>query len=107
MVIITTDGLENASREFNYKKIKELIEKQKESGWEFVFLGANIDVYQEAHRFGISEDMVAEYNCDSEGISVNYAALNKVVNSFRVNGKADKNWHEDIDKDLAKRKNKK
>ena len=107
MVIITTDGLENASQEFNYSKVKTLIEKQKEVGWEFIFLGANIDVYQEAQRFGINKDMAVEFINDADGINVNYESLNKAVHSYRVNGRVESNWREDVDKDLSKRKNKK
>ena len=107
MVVITTDGLENASREFNYQKVKTLIEKQKELGWEFIFLGANIDVYQEAHKFGINPDMAVEYCCDVQGVAVIFDAINKAVKNYRKAGKVGQDWRKDIDEDLAKRKPKK
>lgn len=82
--IITTDGMENASRRYNYAKVKNMVERQKEKyGWEFLFLGANIDAIKEASRFGISASRAVEYTCDSMGMSLNYQVLSKTVSKMR------------------------
>lgn len=78
--IITTDGMENASNRYTYKKIKEKVEHQKEKyGWEFIFLGANIDAVEVAGRFGINEHHAVNYECDSEGTKLNYDVLGEAV----------------------------
>ena len=84
LFIITTDGYENASSRYGYDDIKKMIERQKEKyGWEFLFLGANIDAIGEAKRFGISEACAVNFECDSQGTAVNYSALNKAVSKVR------------------------
>lgn len=84
LFIITTDGQENSSRRYSYEKVKHMVERQKEKfGWEFLFLGANIDAIAEAKRFGIKEDRAVNYHCDSEGTAVNYAVLSKTVSNVR------------------------
>jgi len=70
--IITTDGLENSSREYTYGKVRKMIEAKKECGWEFLFLGANIDAVEEAGKIGIRADRSVTFENDSEGISLNY-----------------------------------
>lgn len=80
MVIITTDGMENSSRHYSYEKVKEMIGRQKEKhGWEFLFLGANMDAVEVAGRFGISASRAVTYECDSEGTQVNFQALGQAV----------------------------
>jgi len=80
MFVITTDGMENASREYSYDKVREMIERQKEKyGWEFIFLGANIDAVETAARFGISAGRAANYHADSEGIQLNYKAVKERI----------------------------
>ncbi|MBO4311059.1 MAG: VWA domain-containing protein [Lachnospiraceae bacterium] len=82
--IITTDGMENASKKYNYSKIKNMVERQKEKyGWEFLFLGANIDAIKEAGRFGISASRAVEYKCDSAGTQLNYKVLSETVSKMR------------------------
>ncbi|MCL2060919.1 MAG: VWA domain-containing protein [Oscillospiraceae bacterium] len=84
MFVITTDGMENASRKYNYCKIKSMIEHQKsKNGWEFVFLGANIDAVDVANRFGVDKNRAQNYHNDSEGIALNYAVVSEAVKSYR------------------------
>ena len=102
--IITTDGYENASHEYSYGSLKKLIEKKKEEGWEFIFLGANIDAAATAGRFGVNADRSANFHNDAAGIEVNYEAITKAVGSFRKQAKLDADWSEEIARDYAKRK---
>lgn len=100
--VITTDGEENSSREYTYPKIKKLIGKKKEEGWEFIFLGANIDAISTAGRMGIAEECAANYVCDSVGTAVNFMALSGLVGKVRRSkGKAmidvDRSWKKDIE----------
>ena len=104
LFVITTDGMENASREYNYDKIKHLIEQQKQKhGWEFIFLGANIDAIATAARFGISADRAANYHADSQGTQLNYEAVSCAVSELRSNRKIGDNWKASIDEDFKKR----
>ena len=92
MFIITTDGMENASRKYNYNNIKRVIEAQKEQGWEFIFLGANIDAYEEGKKFGISEDCICDYSQDKEGINIQYSRISNAMSQVRRNGKVEDSW---------------
>lgn len=84
LFIITTDGQENSSRRYTYDKVKHMVERQKEKfGWEFLFLGANIDAIAEAGRFGIKADRAVNYHCDKEGTAVNYRVLSETVSRVR------------------------
>ena len=110
LFIITTDGQENSSRRYTYEKVKHMVERQKEKfGWEFLFLGANIDAIAEAGRFGIKADRAVNYHCDKEGTAVNYQALSRAVSSVRkcVDIKemsvALDGWDEDIKEDYRRR----
>ena len=104
MFVITTDGMENASREYTYEKVREMIEKQKSKcGWEFIFLGANIDAIATAERFGISEDRAANFNSDSEGTKLNYNVVCEAVSYYRTNSEISENWKERIEEDFEKR----
>jgi uncharacterized protein YegL len=104
LFVITTDGLENASREFSYDKIKEMISRQKEKyGWEFVFLGANIDAISTAERFGISEDRAVNFVSDSIGTTMNYSVMSSFVSDFRGDKTINRNWKSEIEKDHKKR----
>ena len=85
LFVITTDGMENASREFDYNKIKSMIEQQKEShGWEFIFLGANIDAVDVAGRMGIEKNRAQNFRSDKAGIAFKYRALNETVSCYRA-----------------------
>jgi hypothetical protein len=104
MFVITTDGMENASREFSYETVRKMIEHQKSKyGWEFIFLGANIDAVSTAERFGISKDRATNYNADSEGTLLNYEVISETVSSIRANRSISENWKERIDEDFKKR----
>jgi uncharacterized protein YegL len=105
MIVITTDGFENASREYSYGQISSMVKHQKEKyGWEFIFLGANIDAVATAASMGISKERAANYNADSEGTKLNYESLNKVVSSMRNNSPILADWKADIEADYVKRK---
>ncbi len=86
LFVIITDGQENSSREYSYKKVKELIERQKKAGWDFLFLGANIDVAAEAERMGICRENTVEYCCDAAGISDMYRTVGAKMKSARRKG---------------------
>ena len=104
LFIITTDGYENASRRYTYDDVKSMIERQKERyGWEFMFLGANIDAAREAGRFGISASMAADYCCDEEGTALNYEAMSCAISKLRKNACIDPHWKDKIDADYKRR----
>ena len=112
LFIITTDGQENASRRYTYEKVKHMVERQKEKfGWEFLFLGANMDAIAEAGRFGIKADRAVNYNCDSVGTAVNFTALSKTVSKVRacaepgMMNEALAEWDTEIREDYKRRGN--
>ena len=105
LFVITTDGMENASRRYDYRKVKEMIERQqKRHGWEFLFLGANIDAAKEAARFGIRAERAANYHADHQGTGVIYEAVNAAVCSVRASKPLDNDWRASIDEDYKNRK---
>ncbi|WP_391206742.1 vWA domain-containing protein [Psychrobacillus sp. L4] len=105
LFVITTDGMENASCEYNYDKIKAMISNQKEKySWDFIFLGANIDAISTAAKFGIQEEHAVEYHADIEGTRVNYQAVNDAVTSFRKGKKIDRTWKKGIEENFQNRK---
>ena len=105
LFIITTDGMENASRHYTYDKVRNMIERQKERyGWEFLFLGANIDAAAEAKRFGIDESMAANYHCDEVGTVLNYEVISEAITSVRTSAAPlSSDWKKKIDIDYKKR----
>ena len=104
--IITTDGMENASREYTYERVRKMIEHEKEKyGWEFLFLGANIDAAREAARFGITEDRAANYHADHKGTAVIYEAMNSAVCCVRACRPMSADWKRKVDEDYEKRSN--
>ena len=105
MFIITTDGMENASRRFSSDEVKKMIERQKaEFGWEFLFIGANIDAVQTAAQFGIGHDRAVNYHADSQGTQVLYETLCAPISAMRANKAIDADWGRDICKDYNSRK---
>ena len=104
MFVITTDGMENASREYSYEKIRWMIEHQKSKyGWEFIFLGANIDAIDTAGRFGIGQDRAVNYNADSEGTLLNYEVISETVSCLRACREISEDWKDRIEEDYKKR----
>ena len=104
MFIITTDGYENASRRYDYEKVRKMIERQKEKyGWEFLFLGANIDAVETARHFGISEDRAVNYHSDSEGTQLNYEVVSEAICAVRCSAPLGADWKKRIDEDYEKR----
>lgn len=107
LFVITTDGYENASREYSYGKVKAMIEKERDKyGWEFLFLGANIDALETAAKFGISKDRAADYHADGQGTRVTYQAMDQAVRTIRENKEMSKDWKKIVDEDFKGRKKK-
>ena len=106
LFVITTDGMENASRHYDYDRVKAMIRRQQERyGWEFLFLGANIDAAQEAGRFGIRPECAADYHADSRGTRVIYESLAKAVCQVRTcAAPLQADWKKEIDRDFKGRK---
>ncbi len=105
LFVITTDGYENSSKEYNYETIRKMIKRQKERyDWEFIFLGANIDAIETAERFGIDKDYASNYVADSRGTELNYQAMNMAVSLCRSEGKINKVWKEEVESDFRNRR---
>ena len=107
LFVITTDGHENASREYSYSKVKALLERQKKQyDWEFLFLGANIDAIATAQRFGIEADRAVDYHADGEGTQLNYQVLSETVSCVRAGAPIKENWNQRIEVNFRSRKRK-
>ena len=105
MFIITTDGMENASRRYSSEQVKAMIKRQKEKyGWEFLFIGANIDAVETAARYGIDEDRAVNYRADKKGTHILYKSVSQVVGNVRANKNIDENWSDEINSDYQSRK---
>ena len=106
MFVITTDGMENASRYYSSNRVKQMIERQKiKYGWEFLFFGANIDAVETVSLFGIDEDRAVNYQCDSEGTALNYEVISEAISAVRCSVPLGSNWKKRIDEDFKKRGN--
>lgn len=105
LFVITTDGMENASRLYSYDRVRAMIRRQQEKyGWEFLFLGANIDAAEEAGRFGIRPECAADYRADSQGTEVIYASICEAVHQVRGSAAPLKaGWKRKIDRDFKER----
>ena len=104
MFVIITDGEENSSREYSSDKVKVQIERQKAKyGWEFIFLGANIDAVQTASHFGIAPDRAQNYHADSEGVELNFRVMSEAVATFRECAAMTEGWNDEIEKDFKRR----
>ena len=104
LFVIITDGKENSSREYSSDKVKAQIQRQKEKyGWEFVFLGANIDAVETASRFGIAPDRAQNYHADGEGTALNFRVMSETVATFRACSAMPTGWSDEIQKDYRRR----
>ena len=107
LFVITTDGMENASRRYSARRVKEMIQRQKEKyGWEFLFLGANIDAVETAGHLGIAPDRAVNYHCDSEGTRLNYEVVGQAVAAVRCSAPLDEHWKDAIEEDFRRRQKK-
>ena len=107
LFVITTDGMENASRRYTSDKVKQMIENQKEKyGWEFIFIGANIDAVETAASYGISADRAVNYNADSEGTHILYESVSTLVGSVRACNSVSKDWSKELNADYKRRRKK-
>lgn len=105
LFVITTDGMENASHRYTSDKVKQIIEKEKSKyGWEFLFLGANIDAVETAKHFGIGADRAVNYHSDHEGTQLNYEVVSEAICSVRCSRPLGKAWKQRIDEDYESRK---
>lgn len=105
LFVIITDGMENASHEFSYSRVHEMISnRRKTSGWEFIFLGANIDAVKTADSIGIDESRAANYHADKKGTMVNFEAIEGALSNLRDNGMIKEDWKCSIEQDYKKRK---
>ena len=104
MFVITTDGMENASRKYSSEKVKAMIERQKQKyGWEFLFIGANIDAVETAARYGIGADRAVNYNADKNGTSIVYDTVATAVCNVRAKAPLCADWSNDINEDYIRR----
>ena len=104
LFVITTDGMENASRQYDSAKIKQMIERQKAKyGWEFLFLGANIDAVETAKHFGIGQDRAVSYKSDSEGTQLNYDVISDAVTCVSNKAELPLGWKSRIEEDMRRR----
>jgi len=102
--VITTDGLENASRRYSADKVRQMVEHQKgKYGWEFLFLGANIDAVVTARQYGIDESRAVRFNNDPTGVAVNYVTVSEAVTSVRCSRSIDPDWKKKIEDDYEAR----
>jgi len=104
LFVITTDGLENASRKYDSSTVKEMVKEQQKKGWEFLFLGANIDAVETAKGFGIDVSHAVNFHNDSKGIYENFRAMSSACCILSKNGAIDDNWKTEIEKDYEARK---
>lgn len=105
--VITTDGLENASHRYTIEKVRKMIDhEQKKYGWEFLFLGANIDAAETAGHFGIQKERAVNYHSDSRGTALNYEVVGQAIASVRCGTPLSDNWKKKIDEDYKNRKRK-
>lgn len=102
--VITTDGMENSSRRYTYEKVQKMVKHEQEKyGWEFLFLGANMDAISAARSFGIREDRAVRYASDHEGTQLNYRVVSDTIGSVRMNQPISSDWSADIQEDMERR----
>jgi hypothetical protein len=105
MCVIITDGQENSSREFSARRVRALVEERRENhGWEFIFLGANMDAIETAARYGIEADRAQSFHADPQGIALNFAVMSETVAAYRRTGKVEDEWKTSIAADYEQRR---
>jgi len=104
LFVVITDGEENSSVEFSVQRVRELVEAQKQRGWEFIFLGANMDAISVASRYGIDASRAQSFHADHQGVTLNFAAMSEAVADYRRSGRVSTNWKRQIDADYQQRK---
>ncbi len=105
LFVITTDGMENASRRYSADQVRTMIRRQKEKyGWEFLFIGANIDAVETAAHYGIDRERAVKYHADRQGTGIVYEAVSKAVSCMRVGAQVDEDWGAEINRDYITRK---
>ena len=102
LFVITTDGLENSSRKYDSDTVKSMVKAQQEKGWNFLFLGANIDAVETAGRFGISRDFAANFRNDASGIAENFNSLAQVCCSLGSTGGVPRDWKKNIERNFKR-----
>lgn len=104
MFVITTDGMENASRRYSSDEVKKMIECQKKKyGWEFLFIGANIDAVETAAQFGIEKERAVNYHADRQGTQVLYETVAQAVSNVRMCQPLANDWAKNIEEDFEER----
>ena len=102
--VITTDGMENASRRYTADRVREMVKRQQEKyGWEFLFLAANIDAVETADRYGIRAERAANFRNDAEGQRIVYETMSEAVASVRCSRPLAAGWKDRMEEDLARR----
>lgn len=104
LFVITTDGMENASRRYGADEVRKMIAEKKELGWEFLFLAANIDAVQTAKHFGISADRAVNYHADRKGTAAVYESVGAAISNVRACAPLAANWKKKVDEDYKSRK---
>lgn len=104
LFVITTDGMENASRRYTGSRVRKMVERQKSRyGWEFLFLGANIDAVETARQFGIREDRAVNYRSDHQGTRLNFEVLGQAISCVRCSAPLQADWKKEIEEDFRSR----
>ena len=104
LVVVTTDGMENSSRNYTYSKVKEMVERKQKEGWEFMFMGANIDAYESGERMGFRKERISNYIPDERGTRLVYESANSAIKHLRAFDKIEENWNVELDADFSFRK---
>ncbi len=108
LFVIITDGMENSSREYRFDHVKKMVEhEQNQYGWEFLFLGANIDAIETASHFGIRHDRAVNYCPDGDGTQLNYSVLSKTISHVRAGNPIEAEWKQEIERDHQARSKRK
>ena len=106
LFVMITDGYENASRDYSAREIRNMISEKKELGWEFIFIGANIDAVTAAGEYGIAADRAVNYHSDEMGTKVVYQNLSSTISGYRTEKKIAREWQAEIDEDFHSRNGK-